>query len=381
MVLDTTKKPIGQTAGGTTEGGTARKRLDLNKKPIAASGSPESPAALAEEGRKDDRPPRPTRLAWFLAAVAAVVGLGFLALPHFGEKAREAGGGGSSAEEASRKPVGEAPGSNPTGAAVPAVPVSEADTGTADGSSAGGRPETTEATAGRSIPNAAAGGDSWPLAEPGREATTEGSAENRAGGPSAGAGHMGAGTTAGGRDVADRAAVSSDRGGATAGPSTTAAVSPKPGTRIASEASRPDADGAASRADGGGRGRLMEHPKDPPVATTNPTSVLLTVRFGLNSAAMSPEEEVRIRSEIGNVAARAPRGLVVEGFTCSLGPEEFNDDLARRRADAVATAIRSNAGGASVPIEQRSFGEEHPVSSNDTENGRRENRRVVVSAK
>jgi len=117
------------------------------------------------------------------------------------------------------------------------------------------------------------------------------------------------------------------------------------------------------------------------VATTNPASVLLTVQFGLNSAAMSPEEEVRIRSEVGDTAAKAPRGLVVEGFTCSLGTEEFNDDLARRRADAVAAVIRSNAGGVSIPIEQRSFGEEHPVASNNSANGRRENRRVVVSAK
>ncbi|HQN09926.1 MAG TPA: hypothetical protein PK569_20355, partial [Thermoanaerobaculia bacterium] len=339
MVLDTTKKPIGQTAGGTTEGGTARKKLDLTKKPIAASGSPESPAALAEGGRKDDRPARATRLAWLLAAVAAVaavVGLGFLALPHIGGKAPEAGSDGASTEAASRELAGETPGSNPTGAVVPAVPVSEVDTGTAGGSSAGGRTETDGAMAERSIANAAAGGDIQPSAEPGREATTDGRAGNLAGGPSAGAGHIQAGTTAGGRDVGDKAAASSDRGGASVEPPKAGTVVPKPEPRGASGGSRSDAEGAASRANEGGRGRPIGHPQRPPVATTNPASVLLTVQFGLNSAAMSPEEEVRIRSEVGDTAAKAPRGLVVEGFTCSLGTEEFNDDLARRRADAVA---------------------------------------------
>jgi len=117
------------------------------------------------------------------------------------------------------------------------------------------------------------------------------------------------------------------------------------------------------------------------VATTNPGSVLLTVRFALNSSAMTPEEEGRIRSEIGDVAAGAPQGVVVEGFTCDLGSEEFNHDLARRRVDAVAGVIRASAGGAPVRVEERAFGERHPVASNDTESGRRENRRVVVSRK
>lgn len=381
MVLDTTKKPIGQTAGGTTEGDTGRKRLDLSKKPVAASGSPDSPAALAVEGRKNDHPPRPTRLAWFLAAVAAVVCLGFLALPYIGGRGREAGDGGSSANAASRKVAGEIPGANLTGSAVPAAPVSEVDAGTAGGPSTGSRPEANEATAERSVPNAAGGGGGRLLAESGREATTEGRAENPAGAPSAGADRVMLGTTAGGRSLAYMATPSSDGGVSTSGPSRTGAAVPKVETRSASKVSKGKAGAVAGRMDEGGGGEVVQAPEAAPVVTPNPESVLLTVRFELNSAAMSPEEEARIRSGVGDVAAKAPRGLVVEGFTCSLGTKEFNNDLARRRAHAVAAVLRSNAGGASIPIELRSFGEQHPVASNDTARGRSENRRVVVRAK
>ncbi|MBI2893227.1 MAG: OmpA family protein [Deltaproteobacteria bacterium] len=69
------------------------------------------------------------------------------------------------------------------------------------------------------------------------------------------------------------------------------------------------------------------------------------------------------------------RGLRIEGYTDSVGEEEYNRDLSYRRARAVLEYLVSK-GVARPRLTYIGYGESNPVSSNDTPEGQALNRRV-----
>lgn len=69
--------------------------------------------------------------------------------------------------------------------------------------------------------------------------------------------------------------------------------------------------------------------------------------------------------------------IVIEGYTDGSGPREHNQELSEQRAMAVRDFFVST-GVDSQRIIARGYGEADPVASNDTEAGRRENRRVEI---
>lgn len=71
--------------------------------------------------------------------------------------------------------------------------------------------------------------------------------------------------------------------------------------------------------------------------------------------------------------------IEVQGFTDSIGTEEYNMGLSKRRADAVRNYLVDKGVDPKV-ISTRGFGESNPVASNDTKEGRALNRRVEFAA-
>ena len=69
----------------------------------------------------------------------------------------------------------------------------------------------------------------------------------------------------------------------------------------------------------------------------------------------------------------------VEGHTDSIGPEDYNQQLSQRRAQAVVDLLVNQHGIAPARLEAKGFGESQPVASNDTAEGRAENRRVMAT--
>jgi len=67
--------------------------------------------------------------------------------------------------------------------------------------------------------------------------------------------------------------------------------------------------------------------------------------------------------------------IEVQGHTDSKGSDDFNMTLSEKRASAVANYLKAK-GVASSRIKTKGFGETAPVASNDTEEGRAQNRRV-----
>lgn len=69
--------------------------------------------------------------------------------------------------------------------------------------------------------------------------------------------------------------------------------------------------------------------------------------------------------------------IIVQGHTDSTGSDEYNLDLSERRAEAVERYLVS-LGVDRDRLATMGFGEDSPVASNESESGRRQNRRVDI---
>jgi outer membrane protein OmpA-like peptidoglycan-associated protein len=95
-------------------------------------------------------------------------------------------------------------------------------------------------------------------------------------------------------------------------------------------------------------------------------------RYTLRSGARE-----KLAKVAGVVLAYPDLRLEVEGHTDSLGTDSYNQSLSERRAAAVQ-AYLVEQGIASDVIVHRGFGEARPIVTNDTAEGRQQNRRVEV---
>jgi outer membrane protein OmpA-like peptidoglycan-associated protein len=65
----------------------------------------------------------------------------------------------------------------------------------------------------------------------------------------------------------------------------------------------------------------------------------------------------------------------ISGHTDSKGPDAYNEDLSRRRAKSVYQYLIDN-GISEDRLEYEGYGEKQPIDTNDTAEGRANNRRV-----
>jgi len=70
--------------------------------------------------------------------------------------------------------------------------------------------------------------------------------------------------------------------------------------------------------------------------------------------------------------------VVVEGHTDSYGTDETNQKLSMERADAVRNYLIATSGLDAYRITALGYGESRPIASNETEEGRRKNRRIDI---
>jgi outer membrane protein OmpA-like peptidoglycan-associated protein len=106
---------------------------------------------------------------------------------------------------------------------------------------------------------------------------------------------------------------------------------------------------------------------------------LENVQFRPESAELAPPEQLKL-AKIAEILRRYPdRDILVEGHTALAGTEAGRAQLSRDRAAAVADSLI--AGGARQPerVVVRGRGAEQPLGDNNTEAGRRRNRRVEIT--
>jgi outer membrane protein OmpA-like peptidoglycan-associated protein len=101
------------------------------------------------------------------------------------------------------------------------------------------------------------------------------------------------------------------------------------------------------------------------------------VLFKTGSFELLPGARERLAKISGIVLAYPSLHLQVEGHTDSVGSDEYNQQLSEKRAGAVRDYLIQQ-GISDGAIEARGFGKTDPVASNETAEGRQQNRRVEM---
>jgi len=101
------------------------------------------------------------------------------------------------------------------------------------------------------------------------------------------------------------------------------------------------------------------------------------VLFRSGSFELLPGARERLAKVSGIVLAYPSLHVAVEGHTDSVGSDQYNQDLSEHRAQAVRDYFVQQGISASA-VEARGFGKSEPIASNDTAEGRQQNRRVEL---
>jgi len=99
--------------------------------------------------------------------------------------------------------------------------------------------------------------------------------------------------------------------------------------------------------------------------------------LGYDTGAVEPSIEAGpVLKQVATLLQAHPSAAIrVESFTDNIGSPDQNLDLSRRRSEAVK-ALLVDGGADASRIEVSGLGQQHPIASNDSEDGRRQNRRT-----
>jgi len=99
--------------------------------------------------------------------------------------------------------------------------------------------------------------------------------------------------------------------------------------------------------------------------------------FELNKATLTATAEARLLEVVMILKKYPTQPFQISAHTDNIGTPEQNMQLSRARAISVARFVRDR-GIAGSRFRIKAYGETKPISSNDTEEGRAENRRVEI---
>jgi outer membrane protein OmpA-like peptidoglycan-associated protein len=115
-------------------------------------------------------------------------------------------------------------------------------------------------------------------------------------------------------------------------------------------------------------------------ATPTPRGLVLTlgdVLFDTGRSELNPGAGRKLDQLAQFLSEHKERRVQIDGFTDSVGTDSYNEELSRRRADAVKSALLVR-GIDSSRISTQGYGKAFPVASNSDSGGRQLNRRVEV---
>jgi outer membrane protein OmpA-like peptidoglycan-associated protein len=115
----------------------------------------------------------------------------------------------------------------------------------------------------------------------------------------------------------------------------------------------------------------------PPPPTTRRRIVLRGITFDFNKYDVRSESRPVLDEACSTLRAESGAKVVVQGYTDSIGTEEYNQALSLRRAEAVYRYL-VNCGVAPERLRAVGYGESNPVADNETDSGRAQNRRVEL---
>jgi outer membrane protein OmpA-like peptidoglycan-associated protein len=101
------------------------------------------------------------------------------------------------------------------------------------------------------------------------------------------------------------------------------------------------------------------------------------VLFDFNKYTLRPAAREKLAKISGIILSHPGLRLEVDGYTDSIGSEDYNQKLSENRADGVRDYLVGQ-GIAPENVAAKGFGKDDPVASNDTAAGRQKNRRVEM---
>ncbi|STZ00154.1 Outer membrane porin F precursor [Moraxella lacunata] len=100
--------------------------------------------------------------------------------------------------------------------------------------------------------------------------------------------------------------------------------------------------------------------------------------FDTDKSVVKSQYHDKIKEAADFLASHPNATVVIEGHTDSRASEPYNQALSERRANAVRNVLIKNYGVNPDIITAEGHGELRPIASNNTAEGRQQNRRVVA---
>jgi outer membrane protein W/outer membrane protein OmpA-like peptidoglycan-associated protein len=104
--------------------------------------------------------------------------------------------------------------------------------------------------------------------------------------------------------------------------------------------------------------------------------IVRAVDFEFNLSRLTSAAQQTLDEVAGALLAQPELTVEIQGHTDSIGSVAYNLNLSQRRADAVKAYLVGKGVGAST-LTAKGYGKAKPIASNDTADGRTENRRVA----
>lgn len=121
-----------------------------------------------------------------------------------------------------------------------------------------------------------------------------------------------------------------------------------------------------------------------PVPVTEPTPemmkycVFLDIEYDINSAEIRPQYQDQV-AKVGEFMKKNPTTTaLIEGYADEVGPAGYNLQLSQLRAENVVQSLVANYGIDPSRLSAKGYGEAKPVSTNASEVGKQQNRRIAA---
>lgn len=117
----------------------------------------------------------------------------------------------------------------------------------------------------------------------------------------------------------------------------------------------------------------------PPKTSAPPSQLALTLYFDFDSCALKASEEARLNQWLDSLSKYPPKQILSYGHTDAVGKVAYNKQLSTCRTQTILNFLRDK-GVKLLELSSHAEGEEKPSHSNQTQEGRRRNRRVELVA-
>jgi OmpA-OmpF porin, OOP family len=117
-------------------------------------------------------------------------------------------------------------------------------------------------------------------------------------------------------------------------------------------------------------------PVPPPLPVKERVAVILNILFDFDKAVVKDKYYDDVK-KIADLMQEFPdKNITIEGHTDNFGTEEYNQKLSEERANSVRQYLIDKFGINGSRLTAVGYGEEKPIASNDSVEGRQKNRRV-----